>query len=292
MTHGRKEMKWMVIDMHVHPAFIEEIGFSEEKLEYNRQILGLYKTDEFGLNQWRRDCAVSGIDRLCVLPLSLPVEAGGGTITNGQVAELVKLCPDMLIGFASVNPNEQGAVERLEYAFTELGLKGVKLHPSKQKFYPGDSFMEPVYQICEKYNKPIIFHSGVSMEPGTLVKYAHPLEFEEVAYRHPKLRICLAHFGWPWVKEVCMLMLKYPNVYTDTAMLYFDNPKEFYHQCMEVDIGPHWIDRSLRHQVMFGSDDPRLEQRRMICAIREMDMRESTKELILGGNALEFLGGI
>lgn len=285
-------MKRMVIDMHVHPAFIEEAGFSKEKLEYNRQILGLYKTEEFGIDQWRRDCEVAKIDRLCILPLALSKEAGEGTMTNEQTAELVKKAKGMLIGFASVDPSRTDAVEVLEYAFTDLQLKGLKLHPSKQKIYPSDKRLLPIYQICEKYNKPVIFHSGVSMEPGTLVKYAHPLEFEEVAYRHPNLRICLAHFGWPWVKEVCMLMLKYPNVYTDTAMLYFDNPKEFYHQCMEVDIGPHWIDRSLRHQVMFGSDDPRLEQRRMIQAIRNMNMRESTKELILGGNAVEFLGGM
>ena len=87
-----------------------------------------------------------------------------------------------------------------------------------------------------------------------------------------------------------MLMLKYPNVYTDTAMLYFDDPRQFYHQCLEVDIGPKWVDRSLRHQIMFGSDDPRLEQRRMIKALQSMDMRESTRELIFGGNALEFIG--
>ena len=88
-----------------------------------------------------------------------------------------------------------------------------------------------------------------------------------------------------------MLMLKYRNIYTDTAMLYFDNPKEFYAQSLGVDTGPHWIDRSLRHQVMFGSDEPRLEMLRMIRAIREMDIRESTKELILGENALRFLNG-
>lgn len=285
-------MNRMVIDMHVHPAFIKEIGFSKEKLEKNRQVLGLYKTEEFGLEQWRRDCQVSELDRLCILPLALPEKAGGDTVTNEQTAELVKKCPDMLTGFASVNPSEKNAADVLEYAFTELGLKGLKLHPSKQQFFPGDRFMEPIYQICERYEKPIIFHCGVSMEPGTLVKYSHPLVFEETAYRHPKLKMCLAHFGWPWVKEVCMLMLKYRNIYTDTALLYFDNPREFYHQCMEVDIGPRWIDRSLRHQVMFGSDDPRLEQRRMIQAIRQMDMRDSTKELILGKNAVEFMGGI
>ena len=41
---------------------------------------------------------------------------------------------------------------------------------------------------------------------------------------------------------------------------------------------------------MFGSDDPRLEMIRMKKAIEKLDMRQSTIELILGGNALEFLG--
>ena len=126
---------------------------------------------------------------------------------------------------------------------------------------------------------------------ATRLSQGHPLEYEETAARHPKLRICLSQFGWPWVREVCTLMLKYRNIYTDTAMLYFDNPKEFYAQALGTDIGPKWIDRSLRHQVMFGSSEPRLEQLRMLRAVREMDMRESTREMILGKNALDFLNG-
>ena len=48
----------------------------------------------------------------------------------------------------------------------------------------------------------------------------------------------------------------------------------------------------LRHQVMFGSNNPRFEQIRMAQAIRELGFRESTLELIMGGNAIEFLGGL
>ncbi len=281
----------MLIDVHVHPAFIEELRLSPEKYEQNRQQMGLYRTKEFSLVQWDIDRRISGIDRLFLLPLALSEEQGGPLVTNEQVAKLVQLRPDAFIGFSSVDPHDPRAVEKLEYAFTELGLKGLKLHPSKQCFYPSDDIMAPIYETCLRYNKPIMFHSGVSMEPGTLTKYAHPLLFEEVAAKYPKLRICLAHFGWPWVREVCMLLLKYRNVYTDTAMLYFDDPRQFYHQCLEVDMGPHWLDRSLRHQVMFGSDEPRLEQQRMIKALKSMEMRESTRDMIFGENAIEFLGG-
>ncbi len=53
-----------------------------------------------------------------------------------------------------------------------------------------------------------------------------------------------------------------------------------------------WIDRSLRHQVMFGSNNPRFEQIRMAQAIENLGFRESTLELIRGRNAVEFLGGL
>ena len=86
-----------------------------------------------------------------------------------------------------------------------------------------------------------------------------------------------------------MLMLKYPNVYTDTGALYFDSAREFYEQTFTRDIPATWIDRSLRHQVMFGTDDPRFEMIRMSKAIEELGFRQSTVELIKGGNAIEFL---
>ena len=87
-----------------------------------------------------------------------------------------------------------------------------------------------------------------------------------------------------------MLMLKCHNVYTDTSIVYFDDAPQMYHQMFMVDMGPKWLDRSLRHQGMFGSGDPGLEQIRMINAVRGLELRDSTKELILSRNALEFLG--
>lgn len=87
-----------------------------------------------------------------------------------------------------------------------------------------------------------------------------------------------------------MLLLKYPNVYADTGCLYFDNAREFYTQTFTRDIPATWIDRSLRHQVMFGSGNPRFEQIRMMEALNHLGLRDSTLELIRGRNALEFLG--
>lgn len=282
----------MFIDMHVHPAFFEPINGDEKREQYRHNVLDIHKNGTAPLEHIFNQMRCAGLDRLCLLPQDYTTQTGSAVVTNEEIAALVKAAPDKFIGFAGADPFDPRAAEKLEYAFSVLKLKGLKLHPSRQRFYPWDDALRPLYDICEKYDKPIVFHSGLSWEPDTLSKYARPVLFEELAYTRPNLRICLAHFGWPWVQETAMLMVKYPNLYADTGILYFDSAREFYRRVFTQDIPATWIDRSLRHQVMFGSNNPRFEQIRMAQAIRELPLRDSTLELICGGNAEVFLGGL
>ncbi len=281
----------MFIDIHVHPAFYEPINKDPKMEELRHETLDIHKNGTAPLEHIFNQMKCAGIDYLCLLPEDYQtLQNGKILVSNEEIYKLVSMAPNKFIGFASVDPMAQGATERLEKAFTDLQLAGVKFHLGRIHMYPMDEKMQKLYDVCEKYNKPIIFHSGMSWEPNTLTKYCRPDVFEELAASRPKLRICLAHFGWPWCRETAMLMLKYPNVYTDTGALYFDNAKEFYTQMLTKDVPMTWIDRSLRHQVMFGSNNPRFEQIRMAHALEEMGFRDSTVELIKGKNAIEFLG--
>lgn len=282
----------MFIDMHVHPAFYEPINGDCQKEQQRHDALDIHLNGTAPLEHIFNQMSCAGLDRLCLLPQDYRGEYGESLVSNEEIKMLVDLAPDRFIGFASVDPLCEGAGEELEYAFGELGLKGLKLHPSRQHFYPSDERLGKIYDLCEAYHKPVIFHSGLSWEPNTFSRYSRPVEFEELAALRPGLKICLAHFGWPWVQETAMLMLKYPNVYADTGILYFDNAWEFYEKVFTRDIPATWIDRSLRHQVMFGSNNPRFEQIRMADAITKLGFRESTLELIKGQNAVEFLGGL
>lgn len=283
----------MFIDMHVHPAFYEPINKDPGLEELRHQTLDIHKNGTAPLEHIFNQMKCAGLDYLCLLPEDYSTRQEGKVlVSNEEIHTLVLIAPDKFIGFASVDPFDPKAADKLEKAFVELHLSGLKLHPGRQHFYPSDQRMEPLYEICEKYNKPIIFHSGLSWEPDTLTKYAKPDVFEETAEAHPALRICLAHFGWPWCRETAMLMLKYPNVYTDTGALYFDCAQEFYEQMLTKDVPLTWIDRTLRHQVMFGSNNPRFEQIRMAQAIGKIGFREETLDLIRGQNAIDFLGGL
>ena len=281
----------MFIDIHVHPAFFEPINQDEQREELRHRELDIHRNGTAPLEHIFNQMRCAGLDRLCLLGQDYASTVGDTLVSNEEIHQLVGLAPDRFIGFAGADPLAPGAVDRLEHAFADLKLRGVNLHPGRQHFYPADERLEPIYALCEQYDRPVMFHAGLSWEPDTLTRYCHPLCFEEVAARHPKLRICLGHFAWPWVRETAMLMVKYPNVYADTGALYFDCAREFYQQTFTRDIPVTWIDRSLRHQVMFGSNNPRFEQIRMTQALDQLGLRDSTLELIRGGNALEFLGG-
>lgn len=280
----------MVIDVHVHPIFYEDICGDAERVTYRMEQFGIYKQSPYSREEILTEMDYGGIDKAVLLPEDLTTLSGDTLISNEEIKKLVDLMPDRFIGFASVDPHRTDAPEVLDYAFKELGLMGLKLNPSKQKFYPCDDMLKPIYERCIKYNKPIMFHAGMSWETNALAKFSHPLNFEEVALNYPELRMCLAHFGWPWINETIMLLLKYPNVYTDTSILHLDSPKDFYEQVFTRNMGPLWIDRNLNEKVMFGSNGPRFRAFKLKPAIENLNMRATTQQKIFGTNAVKFLG--
>lgn len=283
-------MSSIVIDVHTHPAFFEPICEDPNRVAFRRKIMGLPKNGKAPLQHIFNQMKCAGIDKLVLLPEDLTTTHGDTVVSNEEIHQLVQMAPDKFIGFASVDPHRKDALDVLEHAFGDLQLSGLKLHPSNQRFFPNDKALQPIYDICLKHNKPILFHSGLSWEPDSLSHFSQPILFEEVAYRNSELRFCLGHFGWPWVKEAAALLLKFPNVYADTGLLYFDSAQEFYQHVFTKELEITWIDRSLRNQIMFGSNNPRFEQIRMIRSLGNLGLRESTLERIKGKNALTFLG--
>ena len=163
----------MVIDMHVHPALFSDICGDKDRLKLRCDEMGYHLMGPSPLDVLDKQNAYAGIDKMVLLPLDHSVRCGEVVITNEEIRTLVDKRPDMLIGFASVDPHRSDAVEVLERAFTGLQLTGLKLNPAKQRFYPDDRMMWPIYEKCLEHNKPVVFHAGLSWEPDTPVSYTH-----------------------------------------------------------------------------------------------------------------------
>lgn len=280
----------MIVDMHAHPWLIKEAFNSNEEIETSKKEMGWGLMSPHDIEMTRIELNDAKVDKTVILPIDLSTSKNVQIPDNETIYRLVKDNSDIFIGFASVDPFRKDRMSVLEDAFDRYQLAGLKLNPSKQNFYPSDPMMDEIYEFCIKNNKPIIFHSGMSWEPDAPMKYSRPLEFEEIAIRYPQLRFCLAHFGWPWIHETAALLLKYPNIYADTAMLYMDSPRKFMKDIFENQLGSLWLENNLKDKVMFGSNSPRFKPRRIKHGLDQLELRPGTREKIMGRNALKFLG--
>ncbi len=278
------------IDFHTHPVLAREMVALHPELERAAREIFFVGNNFQPLEVMLLEMDLCGIDKAVVVPVDATTSRNATVYTNEQIVEICAMS-DRLIGFASVDPRQAGAPEKLEHAVSTLGLRGLKLAPAFQEFSPDDPLAFPVYEKASTLGIPILFHAGLSWQPGAKLKYGHPLRFEDVAATFPELNIVLAHLAWPWVVDAVALALKYPNVYLDTAALYFDNPVDFLRYAMTQQVPLTVFERSLRKQLVFGSDNPRIETKAMAKAVRSLGLSEECLELVFRGNAERLLGG-
>jgi len=277
------------IDFHTHPILVREMIELHPELAHAARETYNCGNNFQPLQVMLLEMDISGIDRAVVLPIDATTSRNTTVYTNEQIVEVCEMS-DRLIGFASVDPHLETAPRTLERAIKELGLRGLKLAPAMQEFYADDHLAWPVYACAQELGIPILFHAGLTWEPGSRLKYGHPLRFEDVAAEFPKLNIVLAHLAWPWVVDAVALALKYPNVHLDTSALFFDNPRDFLHYAMTQQVPLTVFERSLRRQLLFGSDNPRIEIKSMARAIRNIGLSPECLELVFRKNAETLLG--
>ena len=281
-----------MIDFHTHPLLVQEMIARHPELERAAREI-FYIGNRFQpLETFLLEMDVSGLRRAVLLPIETTRSRGLPIYTAEQIAELVAMAPGRFTGFASVDPLAPDAAGRLERAVGDLGLRGLKLSPPSQDFYPDDPAVYPLYERAQELGIPVVVHTGMSWEPGARLAWGHPLHLEPVLADFPDLHVVATHFAWPWSWEVAALALKYPNLSLDTAALYFDNPDDFIADLFVRRVSLTLIERSLRHQVVFGSNYPRVEIKNMARAVRRSGLSKRTLRLVFRDNARRLLGEV
>jgi predicted TIM-barrel fold metal-dependent hydrolase len=212
---------------------------------------------------------------------------GRGWTGNDWLASLAERFPGVLMGFGSVDPWKPDAVEELRRG-AALGLKGLKFHPTMQRFDPGDERFYPLWSAAEELGLIALFHTGTcgiaAGTPGaggTKIRYSHPGFLDGVGADFPGLTLIAAHFGFPWFQETLAYALHKSNVYIELsgwAPRYL--PAE-----VQREIG-----RRLAGQTLFGSDYPFIPLDRWFAEFEQLDLSEDARRAILVGNAARLLG--
>ena len=116
---------------------------------------------------------------------------------NEELLELVAGVPHRLWGLVALDPREEDAPLLVERYATVEGVCGVKLVP--HGWSPDEQAALELYEACEAAGLSILFHSGVFIS-GRCSDTCRPALYEAVR-RFPRLKVVLAHLGWPWTDE-------------------------------------------------------------------------------------------
>jgi uncharacterized protein len=236
-----------IINSHVH--MIEPDRFFESGVRLVPNGIPVYKDMQASFGFLRPESVISqmdeaGIDKSVLFAVDAPILYA----SNQYVKSLCDRYPDRFIGFASLNPKSTDATTVLEHAVDELGLRGLKLHPPLQDFFPNDETVFPVYEKAAQLDIPVVFHVGTTPFGNRCkLSQANPLLIDDVANNFPELRIMLTHLGTLWHNESFMIVEKHPNVYIDTAAYLYEIPR-----LLDVNL----VKRLGANKVVFGTDYP------------------------------------
>ena len=168
-----------MIDFHTHAVMVKELLDSDPDLSRRiKDVFGFHFPAQ-PMESFLFEMDEAGVTHAVLLPVDCTTAHGGPIVSNEQIASLVDRT-SRFIGFASVDPNQSDAPKKLEAAVKNLGLRGLKLDPALQQFYPNSvEKAYPVYQACSELGLPIVMHCGLSWAPPGRAKYALPLLLEE-----------------------------------------------------------------------------------------------------------------
>ena len=170
-------------------------------------------------------------------------------IPNRYVSEYVRKYPQKLIGFAGVDPTEDGVLEEVSAAKEDLRLQGLTVSPANQDFHPADSRAMEVYEAAEKLGMPILVHPSGQFSERSKLDYGRPYLLDEVSRSFQNLRIVIAQLGQPWIEETITMLGKHPHVFADVSGLLSRNWQAYNALVSAYQHGV--IDK-----LLFGSDFP------------------------------------
>lgn len=277
----------MIVDFHTHilpPGFRENRGRYPGRdacfdLLYNDPKAKIATTGELIANMDRE-----GIDVSVVLNIGWTSHELCGE-TNDYIMEAIACYPKRLVGFCAIQPLAgEKAIAELERC-VKGGLKGIgELRSDTQGYELADKdIMGPIAEIVRKHRLIILTHASEpvghsysgkgNITPGLLYRFIT---------NFPDLTLVCAHWGGglPFYGLMPEVAKALSNVYFDTAASPWLYRDEIFKHVTEI-LGAD--------KVLYGSDYPLMKQSKLVQSIRNLDLTEKAKSLILGGNAQRLL---
>ncbi|HXV86754.1 MAG TPA: amidohydrolase family protein [Gemmatimonadales bacterium] len=258
----------MIIDCHVHlNNYHEEVSVSLEE----------------SLDRLQAAMAEAGVAYSLVLTSYLVSPHRPSTAQVVRAIERVENL-GVVAGISYRHYRERDLRELADFLSAGL-VKGLKLYPGYEPYYPHDPRLKVVYDLAEEFGVPVMIHCGDTYSPGGKLKYAHPLEVDEVAVDHPNVKLVICHLGNPWLVDCMEVVYKNHNVYADFSGLVLGEFTEAFEDYMEEQIAEVILYAGEPGRFLYGSDWPICSMKSYVEFVRQLKLRDQDRHSIMYENA-------
>ena len=196
---------------------------------------------------------------------------------------LISIQDGQLVPFGAMHPDLEDMpteVRRLR----QNGLKGIKLHPLLNSFYPDDPKMFPLYEEVGD-SMVLAIHSGrwPQSQPDEPI-YAAPRRIMNVVRKFPRLKVIALHLGgFYMLDEAERDLIGEENIFIDTT--WPPSLREVGADTLTAIINKHGA-----HKVCFGTDYPLASQVTDSEFLATLPLSEHIMDQVLGENARGLIG--
>ncbi len=241
-----------IIDVHTHTPFKKDTG----------QTSGIPQTEDQYFREWQEAGVIGAVAH----------EGSSGENFNDLRSRNVISCAGV---------GDKIDVKRIDDGLRSHRYGCIKVYLGYTYRYAYDPQYEPIYRLAQKYDVPVIFHTGDTSSSKGKLKFADPLTIDEVAVDHPRVNFVIAHCGNPWIESAAEVAYKNPNVYIECSALLTGNLAEMPAEKVETYVVRpiSWVFGYLEdpRKMMFGTDWPLVSMKAYVDAYKRAIPKEHWK---------------
>ncbi|RMF13877.1 MAG: amidohydrolase [Candidatus Dadabacteria bacterium] len=181
---------------------------------------------------------------------------------------------DRFVLFGTVDHPLNSSAPAQVREMAKRGIRGIKLHPTMQQFFPDDPAVMPVYAEAARHGMAVFYHCGrAGIEPRSSQPFAHPKRYRKPPERFPEIPFIFGHAGARDWREAMAVAADYDNVWLE-----IEGQGVLELQTMIKELSPE--------KLVFGSDWPFFPEAAMMARLlMATEGQPDARRLILSDNA-------
>ncbi len=186
---------------------------------------------------------------------------------------------DEICMLGSVHIDDPNYKQTLEF-IQKNNMRGIKLHPEYQNFIFNDCRMDKIFQKCVELDLFVITHCGFDIMYKPPYKCT-PAMVRDVKTRFPELKLIGAHLGGMRDYENVAKELIGQPIYLDLSFMTEEN--------IEFKLLESLVKKHDQNYLLFGSDSPWCNPKKVIDLVNNFDISDDDKEKIFYRNGANLL---